>query len=296
MITDTALRFEVNGRGVEVRTDGRRRLVDVLREDLGLTGTKVGCNAGDCGACTVRLDGEQVCACLVAAGQVDGPARRDGRRSGRAGGPVAAPGRLPRLRRRPVRRLHAGDADGGRRPHRAQPEPDGTPRCSTAWAACSAGAPATRRSSRPSARRASGGVAEAPAPAVGAAVGARIARTDGLAKVTGAELFGDDLPADGRLAACGRSARHTPMRGSASATSAAVLARHPGLVRILAAADVPGPQPVRDLRDRQGPAGPRRGLRPVPGRGGAGARRRRGDRGLRSPTTSCRSPGSRCRP
>ena len=74
-------------------TDGRRRLVDVLREDLGLTGTKVGCNAGDCGACTVRLDGEQVCACLVAAGQVGRPARRDGR------GP--RPGRAARRRSRP---------------------------------------------------------------------------------------------------------------------------------------------------------------------------------------------------
>ena len=58
--------------------DGRRRLVDVLREDLGLTGTKVGCNAGDCGACTVRLDGEQVVACLVPVGQADGPLDRDG--------------------------------------------------------------------------------------------------------------------------------------------------------------------------------------------------------------------------
>ena len=44
----------------------------MLRDDLGLTGTKVGCDAGDCGACTVLLDGEPVCACLVAAGQVEG--------------------------------------------------------------------------------------------------------------------------------------------------------------------------------------------------------------------------------
>ena len=62
----------VNGIDHALVTDGRRRLVDVLREDLGLTGTKVGCNAGDCGACTVRLDGEQVCACLVPVGQADG--------------------------------------------------------------------------------------------------------------------------------------------------------------------------------------------------------------------------------
>ncbi len=48
------------------------RLADALRDSLGLTGTKVGCNAGDCGACTVLLDGAQVCACLVALGQAEG--------------------------------------------------------------------------------------------------------------------------------------------------------------------------------------------------------------------------------
>src|SRR6202795_3160186 len=66
--------FTLNGRRVEVHVDPVRRLADVLREDLGLTGTKVGCDAGDCGACTVRLDGKQVCACLVAMGQVEGRA------------------------------------------------------------------------------------------------------------------------------------------------------------------------------------------------------------------------------
>ena len=106
MIADapsTRVRFEVNGRAVEVETDGRRRLVDVLREDLGLTGTKVGCNAGDCGACTVRIDGEQVCSCLVAAGQAEGrrvetveglgpptASPRSRRRSSRAAAPSAA--------------------------------------------------------------------------------------------------------------------------------------------------------------------------------------------------------------
>ena len=91
------VRFEVNGRAVEVETDGRRRLVDVLRDDLGLTGTKVGCNAGDCGACTVRLDGEQVCSCLVAAGQAEG--RRVETVEGLAGGRRASPRSRPRSSR-----------------------------------------------------------------------------------------------------------------------------------------------------------------------------------------------------
>ena len=67
-----AHRFHVNGRAVEVDAAPASRLTRVLRDHLGLTGTKVGCDAGDCGACTVLLDGEQVCACLVPLGQVQG--------------------------------------------------------------------------------------------------------------------------------------------------------------------------------------------------------------------------------
>src|SRR2546426_2242852 len=68
----TPISFLVNDRRVSVSTSPAQRLSRVLREDLGLTGTKVGCDAGDCGACTVLLDGEPVCACLVSAGQVEG--------------------------------------------------------------------------------------------------------------------------------------------------------------------------------------------------------------------------------
>src|SRR6202047_3706950 len=64
--------FRVNGRVVSVSSSPLQRLSRVLREELGLTGTKVGCDAGDCGACTVLLDGDPVCACLVAAGQIEG--------------------------------------------------------------------------------------------------------------------------------------------------------------------------------------------------------------------------------
>jgi aldehyde oxidoreductase len=69
---ESALTFTVNGKQVMVSASLARRLSRVLREDLGLTGTKVGCDAGDCGACTVLLDGDPVCACLVPAAQAEG--------------------------------------------------------------------------------------------------------------------------------------------------------------------------------------------------------------------------------
>jgi len=65
-------RFAVNGEPVEVEAAGTRRLLDVLREDLGLTGTKEGCGEGECGACSVLLDGAVVDACLVPVSQIAG--------------------------------------------------------------------------------------------------------------------------------------------------------------------------------------------------------------------------------
>ena len=61
--------LRVNGLEVVVRTSPMQRLSRVLRENLGLTGTKVGCDAGDCGACTVLVNGEPACSCLIAAAQ-----------------------------------------------------------------------------------------------------------------------------------------------------------------------------------------------------------------------------------
>jgi carbon-monoxide dehydrogenase small subunit len=65
-------RFTVNGDAVAVEATGSRRLLDVLREDLGLTGTKEGCGEGECGACSVLLDGSVVDACLVPVSQAQG--------------------------------------------------------------------------------------------------------------------------------------------------------------------------------------------------------------------------------
>ena len=64
----------VNGSSHRIEASGAERLSSILRDRLGLTGTKVGCDAGDCGACTVLIDGAPVCACLVPAGQAEGAA------------------------------------------------------------------------------------------------------------------------------------------------------------------------------------------------------------------------------
>jgi len=65
-------RFSVNGAPTELDVPGMRRLLDALREDLALTGTKEGCGEGECGACSVLIDGKVVDSCLVPVCQVEG--------------------------------------------------------------------------------------------------------------------------------------------------------------------------------------------------------------------------------
>ena len=66
------MNITLNGAPASVEAPPMKRLLDVLREECGLTGTKEGCGEGECGACTVLLDDQPVCACLIPWGQVDG--------------------------------------------------------------------------------------------------------------------------------------------------------------------------------------------------------------------------------
>lgn len=66
------VQFRVNGCGVEVETFSMARLLDVLREELRLTGTKEGCGEGECGACSVEMNGALVNSCLIPAAQAEG--------------------------------------------------------------------------------------------------------------------------------------------------------------------------------------------------------------------------------
>ncbi len=72
MVRKTHVATTINGEPVEFLCEARQSLLEVLRETLGLTGSKEGCNNGNCGACTVLLDGQPVDSCLVLAVEVEG--------------------------------------------------------------------------------------------------------------------------------------------------------------------------------------------------------------------------------
>jgi aerobic-type carbon monoxide dehydrogenase small subunit (CoxS/CutS family) len=71
MAMEITVSFTVNGKKKTVTTDAARPLLDVLREDLHLTGTKYGCGEGHCGACTVLMDGKDILSCVTAVAQAD---------------------------------------------------------------------------------------------------------------------------------------------------------------------------------------------------------------------------------
>ena len=68
----TKINFLLNGKETVVDAEPIRPLAHILRDDLGFTGTKIGCDAGDCGACTISLNGQSVCSCLTPIAQVKG--------------------------------------------------------------------------------------------------------------------------------------------------------------------------------------------------------------------------------
>ena len=72
MTTARTIKLRVNGKNYEGTAEARKTLVDFLREDLGLTGTNVGCEHGVCGACTILMNGETVRSCIMLAAQAEG--------------------------------------------------------------------------------------------------------------------------------------------------------------------------------------------------------------------------------
>ena len=262
-----AVSFTLNGRAVTAHAAPFASLADTLREGLGLTGTKIGCEAGDCGACTVILDGAQVCACLVATAQVEG-ARID---TVEGAGPRGITDRL-----RTAFLAHGAAQCGictpgmlmaaadllARAPSPARPEVEDAIggvlcRCTgylkiiEAILDVAAGA---GTGSDPSAQRAQTGsdpsptrcmdnlrCAEGsdPVPDPVRAVGARLPRVDGWPKVAGTDAFGaDEAPEDALWLRVVRSP-HARARFSLGDLDA-VKARTPGLAAILTAKDVPG--------------------------------------------------------
>ncbi len=228
----TGVQFTVNGEPMEAVSDPATRLSTVLREEIGLKGTKVGCDAGDCGACTVLIDGLPTCACMTALAQVED------RQVTTVEG-LASDGVMNGLQRT---FLDHGAAQCG----------ICTPGMLMAATALLATVDAP---SEQQVRDALGGVlcrctgyrriidavmdAGTRIESRGKGVGAAIPRLDGVPKVLGTDLFGDDVaPPDALLVRVIRSPHHRA--GFSLGDMDAFLDATPGLIAVLTAADIPG--------------------------------------------------------
>lgn len=233
---DTVTAFTVNGRAVTASAPPASRLADVLRDELRLTGTKIGCNAGDCGSCTVLLDGRQVCACLTPLARVAG--REVTTVEGLAQGGILSRVQVAFHR-------HLGAQCGICTPGMLVAATDllaRIPQPSEAQVMDGLGGVLCRctgyRKIVEAVLAAAHPVEMPEAPACGAALGSRAPKVDGIAKITGTDRFGADaIPADALWLRVVRSP-HPRARFTVGAL-APVFAAHPGLVRVLTAADVP---------------------------------------------------------
>ena len=229
--------FVLNNNPQTINSNQLRRVSDVLREDLGLTGTKVGCDAGDCGACTILIDGEQRYACLTAAGQLEGCN---------------------------VRTVEGLSRNGELTPLQQSFLDEGAAQCGI----CTPGMLMAAQSlldqvSNPSEEQ----VLEAlsgvlcrctgytkivkavinsgknknliSVPETGNAVGSRMVKVDGHKKLTGEEIFGADTAPEDSLWLRAIRSPHARARFSLNHPEQ-VLKKYPGLVKVLTADDVPG--------------------------------------------------------
>ncbi|WP_089718194.1 molybdopterin-dependent oxidoreductase [Candidatus Entotheonella palauensis] len=245
-MSDIRIQLTVNGQTRTIPVSPFVPLSSVLRDTLGLTGTKIGCEAGDCGLCTVRLNGEQVCACLVPAGQCEGAdiltiegydqepvldtLRHAFLQCGAAQCGICTPGMLMAacdlLKRHPLSSHQAPS--------------DQAIRDTLGGVLCRCTGYIKIIEAVAQAAEALRGAPMVSASEVGSqSVGIRMARTDGLSKVSGLDCYGaDHAPADALWL---RVVRSPHARAHFRLGDLALLySRYPGLVRVLTADDVPG--------------------------------------------------------
>ncbi|MEZ0234911.1 MAG: molybdopterin-dependent oxidoreductase [Actinomycetota bacterium] len=229
--------FTVNASSVTLERSARR-LSEALRDDLGLTATKVGCDAGDCGACTVLVDGAPIAACMTSVGSLEG--RRVDTLEG-----LDASGEIQRLQR--AFHAHGAAQCGICTPGmlvasaallRVTPSPSesqvmdalGGVLCRCTGYRKIVAAVIGARVDEPSAE---------PSPPVGKAVGQRVRRIDGERKLRGTDVFGADEVPDGALTI--RIVRSPHHRASFTfGDLTAFVAATPGMEAVLTAADVDG--------------------------------------------------------
>ena len=226
--------FDLNGRAVDLRPEAGERLSTALRERAGARDVKVGCDAGDCGACTVLLDGAAVCACMIPAHRADG------------------------RRVETLRGLHESDPVAARLAESFAAH--GAAQCGICTPGMMVAATALLREdpepSEEAVRDALGGVlcrctgyrkivaavmrSGAPEPEGDGHVGAPIRRLDGGPKIDGTEVFGDDHgPPEALALHVIRSPHHRA--GFTLGDVEGWAARTPGIEAVLTARDVPGP-------------------------------------------------------